>query len=525
MVQKTPTRLLTTTRSDAPVDSLLLRRALDALLKNHEKTVNQGDKSSLLGSDLPVQVQFSLVRVPEKPSSRPICLDIPHPLHRLIKDDADDCDDVQEDVLDDGLDDVEVCLIVKDEAKPWVLDLIQKFPSHLSYIKKVLTLTSLRTKHSQYADKRELVRRYDLFLADDRILPMLGKALGKSFYQQKKQPVPMKVTRKEALPFAVKRCLRGTFMWVSAGTCLSIKAGTTAMPMKNLAENIDAIVKNAASHIPRKWGNIASISMKTTHSVALPIYNKTREDLEEIAALAQINRLEAKDEKKREISHQSEEEIEKQMERKKQKTEMAAKSPMLKALKVLKSNDENEEKKQTKQKKQKKQKKESVPNSPQVKDLIPEQVPKSPLVEALKSIKSKTSEKKKRKKKQPNSTAEEAQLTEAADIRKEPEDKSIQSLKKQKVTDSGAATPKSSKKKDISTPKEKQDFISSRKFKGSKAGYVFYKGSRGIGYYVDVKPVVNFERIVGSNRGGDKSRRSKSPGGKRRKSSGGRNRR
>lgn len=217
MVQKNPTSLLKSTSPDAPVDSVLLNKALMALLKNHEKTAEQGDKSSLLGSDLPIQVQFNLLRIPEKASSRPICIDIPHPLHRLANDGSED------DIDGDGLEDVEVCLIVKDEAKPWVLDLIQKFPSHLSYIKKVLTLTSLRKKHSQYADRRELVRRYDLFLADDRILPMLGKALGKSFFQQKKQPVPIKLTRKEALPFAVKRCLRGTFMWVSAGTCLTIK--------------------------------------------------------------------------------------------------------------------------------------------------------------------------------------------------------------------------------------------------------------------------------------------------------------
>ena len=215
MVQETPYKR-------SPVDATLLNRAQAALIKYHEKTTEQGDKGSLLGSDLPVYVQFTLVRVPDKTSTRPICLDIPHPLHKLIKDDSDDNDD-EDDIVDDGLEDVEVCLIVKDEAKPWVLDLIQKFPSHLSYIKKVLTITSLRKKYTQYKDRRELVGRYDLFLADDRILPMLGKALGKNFFQQKKQPVPIRLTRKEALPFAVKRCLSGTFMWVSAGTCLSIK--------------------------------------------------------------------------------------------------------------------------------------------------------------------------------------------------------------------------------------------------------------------------------------------------------------
>jgi len=473
MVQKNPTSLLKTTSPDAPVDSILLNKALAALLKNHEKTAEQGDKSSLLGSDLPIQVQFNLMRVPEKPSSRPICIDIPHPLHRLV-------DGTEDEIDGDGLEDVEVCLIVKDEAKPWVLDLIQKFPSHLSYIKKVLTLTSLRKKHSQYADRRELVRRYDLFLADDRILPMLGKALGKSFFQQKKQPVPIKLTRKEALPFAVKRCLRGTFMWVSAGTCLTIKAGNTAMPTQNLAANIEAIVKQAASHIPRKWGNIASISMKTSNSMALPIYNKTREDLEEIAELAQVN-----NEKKRELETQSQEEIQKE---KKQKVEKASKSPLLKALKVLKTQEDKDS-----------------------------------------SSKSITDEKKKRK------TTEEILLSKSSEKKKttaksKEKERSVKT-KKQKVVDTGAAASKSETKSKIKDKKtvqdskstEKKEFVASRKFAGSKDGYVFYKGSEGVGYYIDIKPVVtHFERVV-SHRGREKKQgRSKSPGAKRRKSVSGR---
>jgi len=480
MVQKNPTSLLKTTSPDSPVDSILLNKALAALLKNHEKTAEQGDKSSLLGSDLPIQVQFNLMRVPEKSSSRPICIDIPHPLHRLVNDGTED------EIDGDGLEDVEVCLIVKDEAKPWVLDLIQKFPSHLSYIKKVLTLTSLRKKHSQYADRRELVRRYDLFLADDRILPMLGKALGKSFFQQKKQPVPIKLTRKEALPFAVKRCLRGTFMWVSAGTCLTIKAGNTAMPTQNLAANIEAIVKQAASHIPRKWGNIASISMKTSNSMALPIYNKTREDLEEIAELAQVN-----NEKKRELETQSQEEIQKE---KKQKVEKASKSPLLKALKVLKTQED--------------------------KDSL------------SKSI---TDEKKKRKKKQAGTSTEEIVLAKSSQTKKttaqSKEKERSAKTKKQKVVDTGAATSKSdtkSKIKDKKTVKdskstEKKEFVAARKFAGSKDGYVFYKGPEGVGYYIDIKPVVtHFEKVV-SHRGRENNRgRSKSPGSKRRKSVSGR---
>lgn len=528
MVQETPSKR-------SPVDPDLLNRAQVALIKYHERTAEQEDKASLLGSDLPVYVQFTLVRVPEKTSTRPICLDIPHPLHKLMKDDNDGHDDAQDDIDNDGLDDVEVCLIVKDEAKPWVVDLIQKFPSHLSYIKKVLTLTSLRKKYTQYKDRRELVGRYDLFLADDRILPMLGKALGKSFFQQKKQPVPIKVTRKEALPFAVKRCLSGTFMWVSAGTCLSIKAGNTAMPTRNLTENIDAIIVNAASHIPRKWGNIAAISIKTNKSVALPIYNKTPEDLEAY----QSKKEETGDEKKREreLSVQSDGDTEKERDVKKQKLELAKKSPLLKALGSLKGSDKNE----SKEMREKELRKASTLKRDDKdknfnKNTITETTQKSPLLKTLKSMKTRDeqlisgentekSEIKKRKKK--ITKLPEGELmkknSEGKKKSKEKEHKCVLPVKKQKVTDSGAERPKTSdllRKKDADSDiTEKKQFIVSRKFTGSKAGYVFYKGPKGIGYYIDVKPVPPFGMIARSNRG-DQSRRSPTPKSKRRKSGG-----
>jgi len=505
MVQKTPTRLLTTTSPDAPVDSTLLDKAMVALLKNHQKTAEES--TSLLGSDLPVQVQFTLVRVPENTSSRPICLDIPHPLHKLITDENDENDD---DMVDDGLDDVEVCLIVKDEAKQLVLDLIQKFPSHLSYIKKVLTLTSLRKKHSQYADRRELVQRYDLFLADDRILPMLGKALGKSFFQQKKQPVPIKVTRKEALPFAVKRCLRGTFMWVSAGTCITIKAGNTAMPTQYLKENVESIVKNAVSHIPRRWANISAICIKTSNSIALPIYNKTREDLLEIAYLHQIAKKEAANEKKREISAQSEEEEDTDRDKKKRKVnaDKEAKSPLLKAIKAIHSLKSRDEK--NKEESDKSEDKNT----------------------------GKAEEKKKRKKKKTRASANETQLNQMAEDDKNDKyassgtEKSTSSAKKQKIIKVGAETsssPENKKEKNESSLKKsdstgRHEFIASRKFKGAKSGYVFKKGEKGVGYYIDVKPIPSFDMVVRSNRSGGKFR-SKSPGSKRRKSVGGRKRR
>lgn len=203
------------------IDSNLLDKAVGALLKHNNHSKAENDKNLLLGSDEAIHVQFNLTRIPEQNSlsSRPIRIEIPHSLHKLnTKDDSDN-----EDEENDALEEVEVCFIVKDSSKEWIQTLISQFPKQLSYIKKVLTLTSLRKKYGQYQDKRTLCNSYTLFLVDDAILPMVGKLLGKTFFMKKKQPVPVKVSRKEALPFAVEKCIKSTFMTIGAGTCLSVK--------------------------------------------------------------------------------------------------------------------------------------------------------------------------------------------------------------------------------------------------------------------------------------------------------------
>ena len=62
-------------------------------------------------------------------------------------------------------------------------------------------------------------------------------------------------------------------------------------------------------------------------------------------------------------------------------------------------------------------------------------------------------------------------------------------------------------------------FIASKKFKGSKKGYFFQNGKKGLGYYMDVKPVVDrmaMEALMRSAKKKGASGRRKSGGGGRR---------
>lgn len=194
------------------LESALVTRAVHALLKHHKTTSDE--KLSLLGTEQPVQVQLALLRAPERSTPKPIRVLVPHPFFKLADKVDESCEEIEE---------PEICLIVKEESKPWCQEMIEKFPDHMGCVKKVLGLQSLRKKHAQYDQRRELLQKYNFFIADDRILPMLTKALGKEFFKAKKQPVPINLTRKEALPFAIQKALSATYMTLSKGTCVMIR--------------------------------------------------------------------------------------------------------------------------------------------------------------------------------------------------------------------------------------------------------------------------------------------------------------
>jgi len=508
------------------VDGQLADRALRALLKHHESSSEK--ESLLLGNDLDIQVQFTLARIPGNPSPKPIRVDIPNPLVKVTStnDDGTDDENMDEDDDDSNLQEVEACLIVKEESKPWVQEMITRFPTQLGCIKKILGLQSLRTKHKSFTQRRQLLDRFDVFFADDRILPMLTKALGGKFFEKKKQPIPVRLTRKEALPFAVQKCLSSTFMYLSGGTCVTVKAGNTMMPPAKLLSNIQSICSDVPTKVPRKWSNIRSISIKTSASVALPIYNKTPEELEEIMKLA-------KEEEKQIVKDETTGD---DKGKKKRKMAAAANSDLAKALKKQKAAEakeeaEEEEVVQKPKKSAKKKRKETMDDAEKETTVTkPAKTPKSSKKKRKESIDSSNDDgaeveaeaetevpaktPKSSKKKKKKDVMEEAEETSV--VKKEAKTPKSSKKQKSKTEDSTVAssvkkTPKKSSNDDSESATKDANFIRSKKFAGAKKGYVFKKGTNGCGYYKDVLPVVDkawlasLARKSGGGGGGRKS--------------------
>ena len=50
----------------------------------------------------------------------------------------------------------------------------------------MIGISKLREKYKAYEQKRQLCDLYDVFVADERIVPALPKLLGKTFFEKKK---------------------------------------------------------------------------------------------------------------------------------------------------------------------------------------------------------------------------------------------------------------------------------------------------------------------------------------------------
>jgi ribosome biogenesis protein UTP30 len=492
------------------VDEPLVNKAVAALLKHHEE--QSKDSKALLGTDTAVQVQIGLELAPIKPSPKPVRIMIPHPILKV--DDKSD---------DTGLEEPEVCLIVKEESKEWVQEMIAQFPDHMKCIKKVLGLQSLRTKHAQFKQRRELLHKYTHFMADDRILPMLTKALGKSFMKAKKLPIPIALTRKEALPFAIHKALSATFMTLSEGTCVTIRAGNTGMPAAKLMANVVAITEHAIEKLPRKWANVRSIAIKTPESVSLPIYNKTPEELVEIGKMAGLKTVWKEIVKESTTTEkESKEELANKDEKKRKADKLATKSPLVRALKKQKQKEKPKVVEEVEENKEKVAVKETPKKvDPKATSTRASTRKSSRAVPATGEEEKETPAKKAKKEK----VQEEPKAGDKKEMKQrkssEVVEKEVKKVEAKKDDKSPKKEPKKKAEKEVKKVEKKigsEAFIASKKYSGTRQGYVFRAGSDGLGYYKDVKPVVDKMALEAIARMGGRTKGTKSPksGGKRR---------
>ena len=171
------------------------------------------------------------------------------------------------------------------------------FPRALAAQIRVLGVAKLKARYQSFESRRRLFAEYDVFLADDRVIPLLPKLLGKIVYESPKRPVPVSLMGSQprdgagkrvtgpkkpkaepvASPAAVARelakALDSARVHLSPSVTTSVKIGFADFAPAELAANAAAVVEGMqAKFIPKGWRNIRAVHVKAPNSAALPVW-------------------------------------------------------------------------------------------------------------------------------------------------------------------------------------------------------------------------------------------------------------
>lgn len=215
---------------DGHVSVKQCKRAVTALLEYALKQQQKREENELLpGKEEYIWLQVSVKRVHAEAKLKPrrMCVNLQFCISLRLYNSSP----VKYPLVDPR--DSAICLITKDPQREYK-DLLEQ--AGVKFISRVVGVEKLKGKFKPFEARRALLRENELFLADERVIPLLPRLLGKIFFTAKKyvvlteyevivsslrrQPIPVCLTRKD-LKGELERAISSTYMHQNRGTCTS----------------------------------------------------------------------------------------------------------------------------------------------------------------------------------------------------------------------------------------------------------------------------------------------------------------
>ncbi|PBP21055.1 electron transfer flavoprotein alpha-subunit [Diplocarpon rosae] len=291
----TSTALTTKVESGSPyqLDAAQVLKASKALL-SHIKTsakaaATASGKQSLIQDDddteaTPIWLQLTTKKhIIDQKRFKPVKISVPHALNTSTS---------------------SICLITADPQRTYK-DIIAspEFPAELAVlITRVVGVSKLKKKWNQYEAQRKLYAEHDIFLADDRIITQLPKALGKTFYKsQSKRPIPVSIMEPspksngkkiakaregpsektggrgaastKTIANEITKALSCAIASLTPSTNTAVRIGYASWEAEKLAANVEAVsLALIEKHVAKKWRGVRSLHIKGPETAALPIW-------------------------------------------------------------------------------------------------------------------------------------------------------------------------------------------------------------------------------------------------------------
>lgn len=192
-----------------------------------------------------------------------------------------------------------ICLITADPQRPFKDTIAHaSFPTALSSrITRVIGISKIKARYKTFESRRQLRDEHDVFLADERVITLLPKLLGKIFYGGSKRPIPVSLepykqkdaagkrqaapknpdTKSIAPPAQVAREIERTLscaqVHLSPTATTSVRVGLANFSPEQVADNVEAVVNGmVGKFVTKGWRNIRAVHIKGPNTMALPIW-------------------------------------------------------------------------------------------------------------------------------------------------------------------------------------------------------------------------------------------------------------
>ena len=134
---------------------------------------------------------------------------------------------------------------------------------------EVLDNDSITTLAQDKRQSRKLLNKYDFFLADTKLMPIVGKSLGQLMGPRGKMPTP--VPFNADIQSFLNRFKKSIRVRLKSSLALSCKIGDEDMDEADLATNASTIINAIEKKLPNGEKNIKKIMIKTTMGKAIKL--------------------------------------------------------------------------------------------------------------------------------------------------------------------------------------------------------------------------------------------------------------
>ena len=116
---------------------------------------------------------------------------------------------------------------------------------------------------------RKVLNKYDFFLADTKLMPIVGKSLGQLMGPRGKMPTP--VPFNADIQSFLNRFKKSIRVRLKSSLALSCKIGDEGMDESDLATNASTVISAIEKKLPNGEKNIKKIMIKTTMGKAVKL--------------------------------------------------------------------------------------------------------------------------------------------------------------------------------------------------------------------------------------------------------------